>query len=162
MKREEIISALEAMQQKVKSSQHPSQLEVDILKDGIKELYNKLIAWEGELGNEPTPEATEMHVVQPEEPVAPVPTPEPAPQPAPPVIEEPPKVEEPDITPSYEEAVQPPVVEPEPPTPDPEPEIQEPVVAQAEKKDHTVAERLEEGKEDNTLAGKWNKTPLMT
>lgn len=173
MKREEIINALEELQQKVKLSNHPSQLEIDILKDGLKELYNKVIEW----GNEPAapsaPEAPEMHVVQPEE-TAPSPTP----VPEPPVAEEQPTVVEPDITPSYEETVQPPVVEPEPPAPAPVPEMQEPapeiekedlpqpptqpepLAPQPEKKEHTVAERLEEGQKDNTLAGKWNTNPI--
>lgn len=172
MKREEILKKLEEIHQKVNANEQLSQLELDILKDNIRDLYSKVLEWEPITNIPESEQAPEMHVVQPEEPEPLTPKPEPEPS-----IAETPKIEEPDIIPSYEETVQPPEVEPEVPEPISAPQTvekeievekedipqstQESQSTQPEKKDHNiVAEKLESGQEDNTIAGRWNRNPI--
>ncbi len=136
MKREEIAKALEKLHQKVSSSQNPSKLEIDILKDDVKELYNKVLEWEKDNQPVEAAQSAEMHVVQPEE----------VEQQEPPVTVKEPKqaVDEPTTPPIAVE----PVLEESEKTPE-----------QIDKKETSVADKMET-KEDNSLAGKWNKNPI--
>lgn len=187
MSKEDIINQLEELYKRVHGNNNPSQLEIDILKDEIKALYQKVLDWEEQEKTEAEAPQSELHVVQPSSPEPPVET---SPPPTEESIAEPtpepqePKVEEPEYTPSYEESVQPPQPEPvktpEPPQPQPTVEIppQEestetlpPKVEEAhstenhseppaEKREPNIAERAEAAQPDKSLAAKWHKNPI--
>lgn len=171
MSKEEIISRLEKLYTRVNLLGESSRLEIDVLKDEIKALYQKVLDWEEEMNQKPDAPEAELHVVQPAEPeivtpeeVAPEPTAE---------LEEP-KVEEPDNSQNHEEVVQEPepepVEQPEPPKPEPEAEIpkqeeyiapepfQQPVADKP--KETSIADKAEAAQPDKSLAAKWHKNPI--
>jgi type IV secretory pathway VirB10-like protein len=143
MSRESIIRQLENLKARVSAIQQPSALELDLVKDEIKALYQKVSEWEVENPSAETPQS-DLHIVQEKR--------------------EEEKQQDETSTPEEKAEIPEPPSEPEPPKEEPKPEPSFPKFVEKEpeeeKSERTIAERAEDSQEDNSLAAKLNKNRI--